>query len=75
MDSQSFDVREVKKVLEAALLTSGEPIAVAELKKLFDEEFDNDTLRRILAELAHEWNDRSVEPPRDVYAVYARLEA
>jgi segregation and condensation protein B len=61
MDSQSFDLREAKNILEAALLTSGEPLQVADLKKLFDEELGNDILRNILAEIAADWEGRSIE--------------
>src|SRR5881275_3013646 len=61
MDSLSFDVHEVKRVLEAALLTSAEPLQLSDLKKLFDEELGNDVLRNIIAELASDWQGRSVE--------------
>jgi segregation and condensation protein B len=61
MGSPSFDVQEVKRILEAALLTAAEPLAVADLKNLFDEELGNDTLRNILTELARDWEGRSVE--------------
>mgnify|MGYP001604058722 CR=1 FL=1 len=61
MDSPSFDLQEVKRVIEAALLTAGEPLALADLKKLFDEELANDTLRNLLDGLAHDWEGRSVE--------------
>src|SRR5258706_2596744 len=61
MDSPSFDLQEVKRVLEAALLTSAEPLQLSDLKKLFDEDLGNDVLRNILTELASDWNGRSVE--------------
>jgi len=61
MDSPSFDLQEAKRVIEAALLTAGEPLALADLKKLFDEELANDALRDILDELARDWGGRSVE--------------
>src|SRR3970040_752832 len=61
MDSPSFDLQEVKRVIEAALLPGGEPLALADLKKRFDEELANDTLRTLLGELAHDWEGRSVE--------------
>ena len=61
MDSASFDLQEVKRVLEAALLTSAEPLQVTELKKLFKDELGNDMLRNVLAELATDWNGRGVE--------------
>src|SRR2546430_7124078 len=52
---------EVKRILEAALLASPEPLGLPELKKLFDGEIATDTLRNLLAELAEEWNGRAVE--------------
>ena len=61
MDSPSFDWQEVKRVIEAALLTAAEPLPVAELKKLFDEEIGADTLRKILTEIARDWEGKSVE--------------
>jgi segregation and condensation protein B len=61
MDSPSFDLQEVKRVLEAALLTSAEPLQVADLKKLFEEDLGSEVLRNILSELAADWNGRSVE--------------
>jgi segregation and condensation protein B len=61
MDSLSFDISEAKKTIEAALLTSGEPLQVADLKKLFGDELGNDVLRNILVELAQDWQGRSVE--------------
>ena len=61
MDSPSFDVQEVKRVIEAALLTAGEPLALGDLNKLFEEELGSDTLRDILDELARDWEGRSVE--------------
>ena len=61
MDSPSFDLQEVKRVIEAALLTASEPLALADLKKLFDEELANDTLRDILDGLARDWEGRGVE--------------
>ena len=61
MENTTIDIERVKKVLEAALLTTQEPLALAELRKLFDDDFSSDTLRRILDELRGEWEGRSVE--------------
>jgi segregation and condensation protein B len=61
MENTTIDIGQVKKVLEVALLTTQEPLALAELKKLFDEELSGDTLRRILEELRADWEGRSVE--------------
>jgi len=52
---------EVKRVIEAALLASQEPLSLGELKRLFDEEIGADTLRRLLGELREEWSARAVE--------------
>lgn len=61
MDSPSFDIQEVKRILEAALLTASEPLSLNELKKLFDEELSADTLRNLLSEIAGDWDGRSIE--------------
>jgi segregation and condensation protein B len=52
---------EAKRVIEAALLASREPLSLSELKRLFDEEIGPDTLRRLLGELREEWSGRAVE--------------
>src|SRR3954468_1043423 len=52
---------EVKLVLEAALLAARDPVAVGELRKMFDEEIGADTVRRLLDELRESWKDRGVE--------------
>jgi segregation and condensation protein B len=52
---------EVKVVLEAALLASQEPLPVSELRKMFDDEIDADSVRMLLDELRDAWADRGVE--------------
>lgn len=52
---------EVMTVLEAALLAAQQPIPIAELQKMFDEEIGADTIRRLLEELREAWKDRGVE--------------
>ena len=52
---------EAKRVIEAALLASREPLSLAELKRLFEDGIGADTLRRLLGELREEWSDRAVE--------------
>jgi len=61
MDNSSLDLAQVKLILETVLLTSHEPLAVSELKLLFDEELSNETLRHVLEELRGEWQGRGVE--------------
>jgi len=52
---------EVKIVLEAALLAAQEPLPISELRKMFDDEIDADTLRMLLEELREAWTGRGVE--------------
>jgi segregation and condensation protein B len=52
---------EMKRVLEAVLLTAQQPLSVAELKKVFLQEISNDVLRVLLDELREEWVGRPVE--------------
>lgn len=61
MENADFDLNRVKTVLETVLLSSPEPVALAELKKLFDEDLGSDTLRRVLEELRSDWQGRGVE--------------
>ena len=61
MNTTSLDLGHVKSALETALLVSQEPLPLAELKKLFDEELSGDVLRRMLEELRREWQGRGVE--------------
>jgi len=52
---------EAKTVLEAALLAAQEPLTLADLRRLFDEDIGADTLRRLLDELRGSWQGRGVE--------------
>jgi segregation and condensation protein B len=61
METPSIDLKQARIVLETALLASPEPLSVAQLRKLFDEELDGDLLRRLLEELRQEWEGRGIE--------------
>ena len=50
-----------KIVLEPALLAASEPMPLAELKKLFEQEFDDDTWRTLLDDLRRDWSSRGIE--------------
>jgi segregation and condensation protein B len=53
---------EIIRVLETALLCADHPLPVGELRKLFTiEEFSPEDLRRYLATLQLDWNDRGLE--------------
>src|SRR6478735_1942014 len=56
-----MDELQIRNILEAALLTAGEPVAVANLAKLFDPPLETPLVTRLLEELAQSWDGRSVE--------------
>lgn len=53
--------RQLKRVLEAVLLSAQQPLSLAELKKVFTEEIGADVLRVLLDELREEWVGRPLE--------------
>lgn len=52
---------EAKRILEAALLASPDPLGLTELKRLFGNEIGADTLKNLLEELRADWSGRAVE--------------
>lgn len=52
---------ELKRVLEAVLLSAQQPLSVLELKKVFVDEIGADVLRVLLDDLREEWSGRPVE--------------
>jgi len=61
MNKTSVDLEHAKTVLEAALLASQEPLPLSELKRLFDEDLSNETLKLLLENLRTDWQGRGVE--------------
>lgn len=59
-----MNTEQFKHLLEAALLTSTEPLPVSELKKLSDVSLDNRQMETLLEELALDWQERGVELAR-----------
>ncbi|MES2354328.1 MAG: SMC-Scp complex subunit ScpB [Pseudomonadota bacterium] len=55
------DLVQAKLILEAALLSSSEPLQLIDLKKLFDQELSVETIRKLLDELKDDWSSRAVE--------------
>ena len=51
---------EIKRILEAALLTAQEPLPLSDLRKLFNEELSAEILRRLLEELRQDWEEKGV---------------
>jgi len=61
MDLPPSEAVHVKRVLETALLSSAEPLPIADLRKLFEEDIAAEVLRRVLEELRSDWSDKGVE--------------
>lgn len=59
-----MNTEQFKHLLEAVLLTSTEPLPLAELKKLSDVSLDNLQMEMLLEELAQSWQGRGVELTR-----------
>ena len=55
------DLVHVKRVLEAALLSTPEPLTVQQLRRLFGGQVHADNIRKVLDELKGEWAERSIE--------------
>lgn len=54
-------IEEMKLVLEAALLTSAQPLSLDELLRLFSGRMERATLRMLLDELKSDWQGRTLE--------------
>jgi len=61
MELPPSEPAQTKRVLEAALLSSAEPLSVADLRKLFDEDVGADVIRLMLGELRTEWAEKGAE--------------
>ena len=55
------ETQQMRNIVEAALLTAGEPVTIGTLAKLFDPALDTLTVQQLLAEIAADWTGRSVE--------------
>jgi segregation and condensation protein B len=61
MELPLSDASRIKRVLEAALLSSAEPLPVVDLRKMFDEDVGADVIRRMLEELRTEWAEKGAQ--------------
>ena len=52
---------QLKRILEAVLLSATQPLTLYELKKVFADEIGGDVLRVLLEELRGEWAERPLE--------------
>ncbi|MEO7760634.1 MAG: SMC-Scp complex subunit ScpB [Casimicrobiaceae bacterium] len=55
------DLSRIKQVLEAALLTSTEPLTYSQLGKLFEPAVAGELVRRVIDELCGDWSGRGIE--------------
>ncbi len=61
MDLPPSELTRIKRTLEAALLASGEPVPITDMRQLFDEHYETAVIRRALEELKSDWGERGVE--------------
>jgi len=56
-----MDELQIRNIIEAALLTAGEPVSAAKLAKLFDPPLEAELMTQALDDLGRTWAGRSVE--------------
>ena len=56
-----MNTSEAKRVLETALICAQQPLPLAALRTLFDDQVGSDTLKSLLDELVRDWEGRGVE--------------
>ncbi|HAF01884.1 MAG TPA: SMC-Scp complex subunit ScpB [Methylophilaceae bacterium] len=55
------NINEMKQILEAALLTAGQPLSLDEMLKLFAGRMERATLRMLLDAIKFEWADKTLD--------------
>lgn len=55
-----MDTHQAKIIVEAALLTAEQPLSVVDLRRLFGDELNADTVRVLLDELRADWSGRGL---------------
>ncbi len=56
-----MNTAQAKRVLETALMCSQQPMAVRDMRTLFDDQLGADTIKNLLQALQSEWEQRGVE--------------
>ena len=56
-----MNTQDAKRVLETALICAQQPLPLAALRALFDDQVGTDTLKSLLDELVRDWEGRGVE--------------
>jgi segregation and condensation protein B len=57
----AVDATLIKKIFEAALLTSAEPLSISELKKLSDTPLENKYIEELLQQIVEKYTDAGIE--------------
>lgn len=55
-----MNTAQARNVIEAALLSAANPLSMSDLRRLFDDELDADTVRSMLESLQADWSERGV---------------
>ena len=55
------NINEMKAIIEAALLTAGQPLSLEDLLKLFAGHMERTTLRMLLEEIKQDWSEKTLE--------------
>ena len=55
------NIAEMKQLLEAALLTAGQPLSLGDLSKLFVGRIERAKLRMLLDELKQDWEEKTLD--------------
>jgi len=55
------NIKEMKQILEAALLTAGKALSLDELLKMFAGRMERATLRMLLDEIKQDWEDKTLD--------------
>jgi segregation and condensation protein B len=56
-----MNTQDAKRVLETALICASQPLAMRDMRALFDDELDGPVLQDLLDELGRDWEGRGVE--------------
>ncbi len=59
--TETLTPQKTRRILEAALLTAQEPLAIGELRKLFNNELSAAVISKHLEELREKWHDSGIE--------------
>lgn len=59
--AKTMNLTDAKRVVEAALICASNPLTLRDLRMLFDDHLNSDTIKSLLLALQHDWSQKSVE--------------